>query len=85
MRVYAAAILISMAIATPAMALQSVPITDPRAPSICDIGRPSTATRAALPGNEIVRPGMRIDFRQILLRIVLRVLGCRAPVPAPQK
>src|SRR6476620_6491562 len=69
MRTYVAAVLISMALISPAMALSSSPIMSPR-PTICDIGRPTTANRA-LPGNEIVRPGTRIDFRQIVIRIVL--------------
>jgi hypothetical protein len=84
MRVHVASVLISMAFVTPAMALTSSPIMDPRQPSICDIGRPTTETRA-LPGNEMVKP--RLDLRAVVIRIVLRVLGCRvaAPRPTPQK
>ena len=80
MRTYVAAVLISMAFISPAMAISSSPIMDSRQPSICDIGRPTTATRA-LPGNEIVRPGTGTDFRHIVIRIVLRVLGCRVSAP----
>ena len=62
MRVYSAAFLISMAFATPAMALSSGPIFDPRAPSICNIGQTKATAQSALPGNEIVRPGTRNQF-----------------------
>ena len=85
MRTYVAAMLISMAFITPAMAATArPPIMDPRQPSICQIVRPAPETRAAalLPGNEVARP--RIDLRQILVSIILRVL-CRAPSPAPQR
>jgi hypothetical protein len=83
MRVYSAAFLISMAFATPAMALSSGPIFDPRAPSICNIGQTKATAQSALPGNEIVRPGTRINLRAVVIRIVLRVLGCRVETPVP--
>jgi hypothetical protein len=83
MRVYAAAFLISMAFATPAMAITQGPILDPRSPSICNISQTKATAQRAAPGNEIVRPGTRIDLRAVVIRIVLRVLGCRAEAPRP--
>ena len=66
MRVYSAAFLISMAFATPAMALSSGPIFDPRAPSICNIGQTKATAPVGSSGNEIVRPGTQINLRAVV-------------------
>jgi len=70
---FAAALLISMAFVTPAMA-QMVP----REPSICDLGRPTApAAQRVVPGNEYAKPGRVLDLRRVVIEVVLRLAGCR--------
>jgi len=73
MRTYAAALLISMAFISPAMAITAEP--RPRPNPICELGRPTPNTKA-LPGNEFTRPGQVLSLRGLIIRIVLHLAGC---------
>ncbi|MET0482227.1 MAG: hypothetical protein ABWZ27_04835 [Aestuariivirgaceae bacterium] len=73
MRTLAAALLISMAFMTPAMAQMSEPKPNP----ICEIFRPTKAAALRVPGNEYAQPGRVLDLRRVVVEIVLRLAGCR--------
>jgi hypothetical protein len=77
---YVAAVLISMAFISPAMALTARPVPEPR----CQLLRSSPEPQRALPANEVAQrigiPGER-NFARIAVNLLLRVLGCEAPRP----
>jgi hypothetical protein len=81
---YVAAVLISMAFVSPAMALTARPAPESR----CLLFRASAEPQRALPANEVTAqrigmPGER-NFARIAVSILLRVLGCEAPRPQPK-